>query len=70
MPNIADVLKTEFDEDFIKLMRNRMVVSFFKYGPLKDAYPDKVDAIETLKDRIDKYKADGNIEWLVDAAPA
>jgi hypothetical protein len=59
---------TEFSEKFVEGMRNRMEVSFHKYGPIKDAYPHKVDAIKSLKIRLDKYEATGNTEYLIDAA--
>lgn len=49
-------------------MLDRMAVSYFKYGPVSEAYPDKVDAIDSLRVRLDKYLADGNTEWLMDVA--
>lgn len=63
-----DVPKTEFSEDFVQGMKNRMHVSFFKYGPVADAYPFKVDAIASLMQRLRKYAETGNTEWLIDAA--
>ncbi len=59
---------TEFSEQFTTYMQNRMAVSFHKYGPVANAYPVKVDAIESLKKRLDKYAETGNTEWLVDVA--
>ncbi len=59
---------TEVSEEFLKYMRNRMLVSFYKYGPIKNAYPHRVSAMDTLYDRLKKYEATGNAEWLVDAA--
>ncbi len=47
-------------------MVNRMMVSFHKYGRVADAYPQKVDAIESLKQRLDKYAETGNTEFLMD----
>jgi len=61
-------LDTEFSEKFVEYMKNRMEVSFYKYGPLKEAYPFKVDAIKSALTRIEKYKETGNGEFLVDAA--
>jgi hypothetical protein len=49
-------------------MYDRMAVSFCKYGKVADAYPAKVDAIESLKKRLDKYMETGNSEWLMDVA--
>lgn len=59
---------SEFSAEFVDYMRNRMEVSYHKYGAVKDAYPHKVDAVASLKDRLEKYAETGNTEWLVDAA--
>lgn len=59
---------SEFSERFVEYMRNRMEVSFHKYGPLKQAFPHKVDALKSLQLRIDKYLETGNTEFLVDVA--
>ncbi|WP_254512238.1 hypothetical protein [Anatilimnocola floriformis] len=70
MKNAADPLlpKSEFDEQFVQYMRNRMLVSFHKYGKVADAYPHKVDAIKSLELRLQKYAETGNTEYLIDAA--
>jgi len=65
---IDEVLATEFSERFVKGMRDRMVVSYHKYGPLVLAYPDKVSALQSLSQRLDKYRETGNTEWLMDVA--
>ncbi len=49
-----EILRTEFSEDFVRYMKNRMVMSYFKYGKVEDARK--------------KYLATGNTEWLIDAA--
>lgn len=54
--------------DNIQKMANRMAFSQEKYGDLADGYPDKVDAMANMKQRIDLYEQTGNIEWLLDAA--
>ena len=68
MSDRADIERTEVSEQFIQGMRDRMVVSFYKYGHLAEAYPEKVDAIGSLTERLRRYAADGNTEWLMDAA--
>lgn len=60
--------KTEFSSEFVQFMANRMSVSYHKYGPVADGYPDKLDAIASLKQRLDTYAETGNTEFLVDAA--
>lgn len=59
---------SEVSPTFLQGMVSRMGVSFHKYGKVKDAYPKKVDAIASLKVRLDKYVEDGNTEWLMDVA--
>jgi len=59
---------TEFSDDFTTKMRNRMAVSYHKYGPIAKAYPHKVNAIKSLKERLKKYEETGNAEWLIDVA--
>lgn len=59
---------TEVSEEFIKGMRDRMAVSYYKYGPVKDAYPFKVDALASLQRRLREYENTGNTEFLMDAA--
>lgn len=66
--DLNDVMETEFSEDFVEKMKNRMATSYFKYGEVKNNYGidgDK-DAIASLEKRIEKYKETGNTEWLVD----
>jgi len=58
----------EVSEFFLDAMRSRMAVSFYKYGPVADAYPAKVNALDSLRLRLEKYLTTGNTEFLVDAA--
>lgn len=67
-PKLEAALKAQYDPQFWEGMKARMEMSYFKYGELKDAYPHKVDAIESLKLRLDKYMATGNTEFLMDVA--
>lgn len=64
----AEILRTEFSEPFVQGMRDRMVMSFYKYGAVKNAYPSKVNAIESLEMRLKEYQETGNTEFLIDAA--
>jgi hypothetical protein len=64
------ILATEFSPQFVELMKNRMVVSYYKYGPVADNYkeqPSLIDCIASLQKRIAKYLETGNTEFLVDA---
>lgn len=59
---------SEFSEEFVERMRARMGMAYYKYGPIRDAYPHKVSALQSLRKRLDRYEETGNTEWLVDAA--
>lgn len=60
--------ETEFSEAFTQGCVDRMGVSYCKYGAVADAYPDKVDAIASLRKRLERYEETGNTEWLMDVA--
>lgn len=69
MTEYEKVLSTECNQEFIKLMNNRMVVSFYKYGPIKENYGNKLaNPLKDLEKRLKLYNETGNTEWLVDAA--
>ena len=59
---------TEHSNEFHQGMVDRMGISFFKYGPLAQGFPTRVNAIASLEERLLKYKSTGNTEWLMDVA--
>lgn len=65
---VETALKTQVSEQFLAGMVARMEMSFFKYGDVAEAYPHKIDAIASLHQRLAKYDATGNTEFLIDAA--
>ena len=65
LPNVP---KTEFSQEFAQGCYDRMAMSYCKYGPLAEGFPHRVDAIGTLRDKLDKYERTGNTEWLMDVA--
>ena len=63
------ILKTEYSEHFDQLRKNRKIVSFHKYGPVRENYGNKlVNAIQNLEKRLELYKKTGNTEYLCDVA--
>lgn len=62
------LLDTQVSDQFLRGMIARMEMSFFKYGDIRDAYPKRINAIESLRQRLDKYAETGNTEYLIDAA--
>jgi hypothetical protein len=63
-----EILATEFSEDFVEGMRKRMLMSYYKYGEVAFAFPNRIDALYCLKERLDKYEETHNTEWLLDVA--
>ena len=62
-------MKKEYSDRFDALRKNRVEVSFHKYGPARTNFEDKlVDALATHELCIEKYKETKNTEYLVDAA--
>ena len=59
---------SEVDQRFLQGMADRMGASYAKYGAVADAYPHRVQAIQSLKARLERYERDGNTEWLMDVA--
>ena len=59
---------TENSKEFHQGMVDRMCISYCKYGRVAEGFPNRVDAIGSLEARLEKYKQDGNTEWLMDAA--
>lgn len=63
------VLDTEYSNEFDKLRKNRVEVSYFKYGPARDNFGSgRVDAIGSLELCLEKFKKTGNTEYLLDVA--
>lgn len=63
------ILKTEYSTEFDELRKNRMVMSHYKYGFIKEnAQKRSVEYIPTLEKRLQAYKDTGNTEFLADIA--
>jgi len=60
--------ESEYSARFLQGMLDRMAVSYFKYGAVVDAYPDKVDALGCARERLARYAQTGNAEELVEAS--
>lgn len=68
---MEQIKKSECNKEFIEKMDNAMIVSFYKYGPVKENYGREtapVSALENLEGRLERYKATGNKEYLIDIA--
>ena len=64
-----DILDKEYSKKFDDLRKNRVEVSYNKYGPAKINFGDKlVNSLDSANMCIEKYRATGNTEYLCDAA--
>ena len=64
-----DILKQEYSEEFDRLRKNRVEVSYFKYGPARANFGSgRVDAIGSLELCLEKFKKTHNTEYLLDVA--
>lgn len=62
-------MKDEYSDRFDQLRRNRVEVSYYKYGPSRANFATgNVQALPTMEKCIEKYNATGNTEYLLDAA--
>ncbi len=64
---LKEIEKLQWSEKFIKLMKNRMLLGFFRYGPVMNNSV-KYDNINSAIRRLKNYQKTGNQEFLVDAA--
>ena len=59
----------EYSEEFDKLRKSRVYVSYYKYGAAKKNFGEgRVDAIGSLELCLEKFKDTGNTEYLLDVA--
>jgi hypothetical protein len=59
---------SQVSPQFIRGMASRMAMSYENYGDVKEAYPLKMNAVESAILRIERYNDTGNAEYLIDAA--
>ena len=64
-----NILDREYSAAFDKERKNRVEVSYYKYGAARDNFASgRVDALATAEKCIEAFKKDHNTEHLVDAA--
>ena len=62
-------MRQEYSDYFDELRKNRVEVSYYKYGPAKENFlTGNVLAIPTIERCLQKYKDTGNTEYLCDLA--
>lgn len=69
MNEIDEILKGEYSEEFDRKRKNRVAVSYYKYGPARKNFGEgRVDAIKTAELCLSAFEKDHNLEHLIDAA--
>lgn len=64
-----DDINKEYSAEFDRLRKNRVELSFYKYGSARENFGGgRVDALKTAEMCIEAFKKDRNTEHLVDAA--
>lgn len=65
---IDDILKQEYSEAADKIRKDMVVVSYYKYGPVKKNFAEgRVDAFKSAEECMTAFKKDKNTEHLLDA---
>jgi hypothetical protein len=69
-PPLNELRKTEWCDEFERLMRNRLVMGAFRYQLFREHHQGESEPnfAADAKKRIRMYEATGNTELLVDAA--
>lgn len=60
--------ESQFNQEFLQGMVDRMAMSYYKYGSMRDVKPGMYQYQPSVQARIDKYEETGNTEWLMDAS--
>lgn len=68
MPTFADLQKSEWSPEFERLMRNRLIMGYYRYGPFKIQNRSTAQVLASILKRIEEYAVVGNDELLVDVA--
>ena len=63
----ASIPQTQFSEQFLQGMLDRMAYGFHNYGAAQVNFPKNYDAMKSLRQRLRKYRLTHNTEWLMDA---
>lgn len=61
--SLKEILKENWSVEFETLMKNRMIMGFFRYGKAK-----KYNYVKYAKSKLQEYLFTGNTEYLVDVA--
>jgi len=67
--DLDNIPKCQYSGEFTKLMNNRMIMGYFRYGDKSNPSQRKTfDYIKSIERRLAIYKEEGNTEQLIDIA--
>jgi len=68
LPDLPEIIESECNARFVRLMQNRLVMACFRYG--RRDRPDRwrYDFLAGLAKKLQSYRQSGNTENLVDAS--
>jgi hypothetical protein len=67
-PDLPTLQRTEWNTEFERLMRNRLIMGAFRYGTFSEQTTRRRDNPASLENHLDAYNQTGNAEHLVDIA--
>ena len=65
---LDNLIKSEWSPEFEKLMRNRLIMGYFRYGPFHRQNRTTEQMLAGIEKRVELYRQTGNDELLVDIA--
>lgn len=68
VPSYESLARTEWSPKFERYMRNRLIMGAIRYGLLHAEGKPQYDRVESMVKRLEKYRATGSLELLVDVA--
>jgi hypothetical protein len=67
-PSLDELWRTEWSAEFERLMRNRLIMGALRYGRMGAPDKPQYDRTGDIARRVEKFRATGNKELLVDIA--
>ena len=67
-PDLSSLQQTEWDDQFVTLMRNRKIAAAIRYGLRRDRQAKPYDLITAIEKHLAAYLLDSNTEHMVDIA--
>jgi len=70
LPDLEELRKIQWNDEFERLMRNRLIMGAFRYGTFKEQKRAEYchDNPRSIREHLEAYVATGNAEHLVDIA--